>query len=318
MASKLYDVLIIGGGPAGLAIASGLARQVYSALIIDSGVYRNARANHMHNVPGFDHAPPSEYRAKLRDDLTRRYKTIDFQTAKIAEVRKLDSGIFEAVDDKGAVYQGKKLGLATGVRDMVELEAEGYDDCWGRGIFHCLFCHGYEERGAASSGILVSGMLSAPDFISHVFLMAKRLSGAVTIYTNSNPSVASEMSTRILGTKMHIDDRAITRFSRVSEDSPEVTITFADGTTKTEGFIASQPKLEQASPFAAQLGLEMTETGDVKVTPPFNETSVPGCFAAGDAANMFKAVGAATTQGSFAAVGLVGQLARELAEKDEL
>ena len=58
--SKIYDVLIIGGGPAGLSIASSLARQVYTALIIDSQSYRNAVAKHMHNVAGFDHVDPAE------------------------------------------------------------------------------------------------------------------------------------------------------------------------------------------------------------------------------------------------------------------
>lgn len=134
MATKLYDVLIIGGGPAGLTIATALARQVYSALVLDSGVYRNALSKHMHTVPGWDHVDPAEFRAKTRADLKKRYDTIEFKSATITEVRKLDSGVFEAVDEQGTVYRGKKLGLGTGVRDMVEKEIEGYADCWARGM----------------------------------------------------------------------------------------------------------------------------------------------------------------------------------------
>src|SRR4051794_30476588 len=94
--NKLYDVLIIGGGPAGLAVATGLARQLHTALVFDSGVYRNARATHMHTVPGWDHANPVDFRAKAKDDLVRRYPSIEFKPATVAELKKLDSGHFQA------------------------------------------------------------------------------------------------------------------------------------------------------------------------------------------------------------------------------
>lgn len=133
MQSKIYDVLILGGGPAGLSIATSLARQVYSAVILDSGVYRNARATNMHNVPGFDHVDPAAFRAKARADLAARYESIEYRKADIVSVKKMDN-VFEAVDTAGTVYRGRKVGLATGVRDVVEKEVNGYAECWGRGV----------------------------------------------------------------------------------------------------------------------------------------------------------------------------------------
>jgi thioredoxin reductase len=132
--SKLYDAIVLGGGPAGLSIAVALSRQLYTALILDSGVYRNAPAKHMHTVPGFDHADPADFRAKVKSDLKARYPSIEFKQASVSQVRKSDDGgVFEAVDEKtGEVYRGKKLGLATGVRDVLEKEPEGYADCWGK------------------------------------------------------------------------------------------------------------------------------------------------------------------------------------------
>lgn len=135
--SKIFDVLIVGGGPAGLAMAVALSRQAQTALILDSGVYRNAISKHMHSVPGFDHVDPADYRAKVRKDLAERYGPfIEFQTAKVQEVRKVTEGHggFELVDEEGKRYRGLKLGLATGIRDMLETEVEGYKDCWGRGM----------------------------------------------------------------------------------------------------------------------------------------------------------------------------------------
>ncbi|KAF7559039.1 hypothetical protein G7046_g5098 [Stylonectria norvegica] len=287
MSSKLYDVLIIGGGPAGLAMATSLARQLYTILVLDSAVYRNARAKHMHNVPGFDHVDPADYRAKAKADLLKRYESVEFKTATIKEVRKLESNVFEAVDDQGRAYQGRKLGLGTGVRDVFENQPEGYEECWGRGIFHCLFCHGFEERGAESVGVLAGGWFITPEGLSHVSPMAKRLSKSVTIYTNGNETLQAAVQANLHSSKFHFDNRAITR-------------------------------VVQSAPFAEQLGLECLPSGDIKVEEPFNETSVKGCFAAGDAATMKKAVVQATAMGAFAGAGIATQLQRELDERDEL
>lgn len=134
MSPKLYDALIIGGGPAGLAMAAGLTRQLYTCLVLDSGSYRNARATHMHNVLGFDHVNPADFRAKAKADLLKRYDTIEFKTTTVESVRKLDSGVFEATDERGEVYRGKKLGLGTGVRDVMDDQPDGYEECWARGM----------------------------------------------------------------------------------------------------------------------------------------------------------------------------------------
>ncbi|CAM1505138.1 Fc.00g107750.m01.CDS01 [Cosmosporella sp. VM-42] len=317
MVTKLYDVLIIGGGPAGLAMATTLARQLYTALVLDSAVYRNARTKHMHNVLGFDHADPADFRAKARADLTKRYDSVEFQSVTITEVRKLESGVFEAVDEKGGVYRGRKLGLGTGVRDVMEDQPEGYDECWGRGIFHCLFCHGFEERGAESVGVLAGGFLKAPEMLTHVTPMAKRLSKSVTVYTNGNADLASAVRSNLHSSKVHFDTRKITRFALV-DSGPSVKITFEDGSSKTEGFIANHPTVVQSAPFTEQLGLERLPSGDVKVEAPFNETSVKGCFAAGDAATMVKSVVMAMMMGSFAGAGMATQLQMELDKRDEL
>ena len=130
----LYDVLIIGGGPAGLSIAAGLARQTHTALILDSGHYRNAVSKHMHNVAGFDHVDPEDFRAKCRQDLKSRYSSIEYKIATVKEVKKLEDGNFEATDEAGTVYRSRKLGLATGVRDKLEKTIPGYAECWGRGV----------------------------------------------------------------------------------------------------------------------------------------------------------------------------------------
>ena len=141
MSKTIYDCLIIGAGPAGLATATGLARLQHTSLVFDSGVYRNALAKHMHNVLGWDHVDPAEFRAKARQDLASRYGSlVRFQAATIQHVRKLESGTFETTDEAGNVYVGRKLCLATGVRDVMP-DITGYADCWAKGMYVILVCN---------------------------------------------------------------------------------------------------------------------------------------------------------------------------------
>jgi thioredoxin reductase len=149
----LFDALIIGAGPAGLSTATGLARQLHTAIVFDSAVYRNARAEHMHNVLGWDHFSPAKLREKGRADLLARYQTVKFADVAVASIQKMIIGkgtsgdgrnssedakkelsIFEAVDVTGRAWHGRKVVLATGVKDRM-LDIEGFDECWGRGMY---------------------------------------------------------------------------------------------------------------------------------------------------------------------------------------
>ena len=129
----LQDVLILGAGPAGLSVATALARQLYRAVVFDSRVYRNERTAHMHNVPTWDHRHPAEFRAKARADLLARYSTITFRDVGVERVEKVEGGLFRAVDIEGEVWVGRRVVLATGVEDVMP-ELEGFEAVWGREV----------------------------------------------------------------------------------------------------------------------------------------------------------------------------------------
>lgn len=133
MAAILYDALIVGGGPAGLSAALAFGRQNMRAIVFDSGKYRNAPADFMHMVPGLDHVPPAEFRATARAQLIGHYHSITIaEGVELTKAKKIETG-FEVANDAGTAWQGKKLILTNGVKD-VPLDIPGYAELWGTGM----------------------------------------------------------------------------------------------------------------------------------------------------------------------------------------
>lgn len=134
-ADQTFDCLIIGGGPGGLSAALGLARILHTAVVFDSGVYRNRLSDHMHTASTWDHKDPAEYRAAARRELIEgRYNSVQIKDIAIAKVEKLEDGSFKATDTTGTEWTGRKLVLATGSRDEL-LDIPGYRECWAIGMF---------------------------------------------------------------------------------------------------------------------------------------------------------------------------------------
>jgi thioredoxin reductase len=159
--------------------------------------------------------------------------------------------------------------------------------------------------------------------------MARRLASNVMIYTGGDETLASEVQSMINEgvdpLHMKVDARPLASLEKGSTGA-QVILHFQDGDRRVEGFLVESPlqknrthsysllsqvhhpKTEINGPFAEQLSLDLTETGEIRVLQPFNETSMPGVFAAGDCATPFKAVTIAMATGSCAAGGLAAQL----------
>lgn len=151
-------------------------------------------------------------------------------------------------------------------------------------------------------------------FAPAVSRMAARLADEINVYTNGDADFGAAMRPLLKSTKkFYIENRRILRFEKdtaVSGDAG-VLVTLEDGTVNREGFVAHAPDVKQSSPFAEQLGLEITPQGHVQTIAPFNMTNVHGVFAAGDCATVIKAVPTAIMMGGMVAAGVAHTLQAE-------
>lgn len=170
--------------------------------------------------------------------------------------------------------------------------------------FHCLFCHGYEERGDFSSGILAVQEAAFLPTTLHMAQNALQLTNSVTIYTHGDEKLQRELQAAVASkAAITFNSRVIKGFS-MPDDNSRIILIFEDGSTKEEAFIATKPNcVLRNKKLSEDLGLELTPQGDIKCTPPLGETSITGCFSAGDCWYQFKSIPGAIHGGSNAAAG---------------
>jgi thioredoxin reductase len=146
-----YDVVVVGGGAAGLAGAVALARSLRSVLVVDAGDPRNAPASHVHNFLSRDGTPPAGIYAAGRQELARYGGRVE--TGTVTALSR--PGERFAVQISGRAVTARRLLVATGVRDELP-QVPGLAERWGVDVLHCPYCHGWEVRGQRI-GILATG-----------------------------------------------------------------------------------------------------------------------------------------------------------------
>ena len=288
-----YDVVVIGGGPAGLQATLTLARVHRQVLMVDSGAYRNDPAAHMHNVVTHDGAPPAEFRAAARKDLAA-YDTVTVRDDAVTSVAADGDGFVVALGDE--VVHARGVVLATGVVDTLP-DKPGLDELFGSVVAHCPFCHGHEFAGGHVGILGVAGAGHLPGLVGPI-------ASRVTVFTDGEELTAELPA----GVAVRTD-----RVTGVCPSPVGATISFADGPPEEVAGLFVSTTLTQRAPFAEQLGLTLNPSGCVEVDA-MGRTSVPGVHAAGDMAHVaalpmpMASVMTAAASGQVAAGALVAYL----------
>jgi len=255
-----YDVVIVGGGPAGLSAALALGRARKRVLLCDAGPRRNAAAVHIHNFVTRDGTPPDEFRRVGRDQLAT-YPDVEVRDTGVTSIAGA-RGAFEVALDGGTVT-ARRILLCTGMIDEM-VQTPGFRELWGHAIVQCPYCHGWEARDQRW------GYLVLPFNTSHVAMFAQQLRGWTRDLTVFTQGIVDGEPLRAVG--LRVETAPVTRLASGSVET-------ANGSVPIDLMFA-HPN-QRHVPVVAALGLEL-EDGMVKVEPMRRETSVPGIFAAGD------------------------------------
>lgn len=284
----MFDAIIIGGSYAGLSAGMQLARARRQILVIDGGQRRNRFVEYSHGFLGQDGKKASAIASEGKAQLMA-YKTVTWAEGQATSAARQGDGFTVAVEGQGN-YQARKLILATGVTD--DLPAiEGLAERWGRSIFHCPYCHGYEINNGRI-GVLATSALS----YHHAMMLPDW--GQVTLFTNLCFEPDAEQLTALHQRGVRIETAPVHRISGLA------TVELQDGRQVEMDGLFTMSSIRINSPIAAQLACEMTDgpMGTVIRTNEIKATSVPGVFACGDAARMAGNVAMAVADGAMAGV----------------
>lgn len=270
----MYDVIIAGGGPAGLEAALILGRARRRVLLCDTGEPRNATVRSMHGFLSRDGFDPAELRRLAREQL-EPYDTVERRQLAVAAADRAKNGFAVTLDDGGEEL-AKRIILATGVVDELP-PIDGLVELWGRSVFNCPFCDGWELRDAPLS-VIGAGAAGAW-YALHLAGWSRDL---VLCTGAARDEIADEDRRRLSGRGVSLREDPIVRVEALDETSG-VRIVFADGAPLERRAIFTRPPTRQRSDLAAQLACKALEDGSIEVND-LGQTSVPGVYAAGDMA----------------------------------
>ncbi|MBZ0289919.1 MAG: NAD(P)/FAD-dependent oxidoreductase [Anaerolineae bacterium] len=292
-------MVIVGGGPAGLSAGLILGRFRRSVLICDSQQPRNAKSTGVHGFLTRDGILPDEFRRIAHEQLTP-YSTVEFHTREVVDIVRHD-GYFNVQFQDGTSAPTKKVLFATGVKDILP-PVEGLDAMFGKSVFHCPYCHGWEARDQAIA-ILGNG-----EGAIHFAALLHSLSSDMVICTNGPSEISADDRRQLDRLGIGVVETPILRLK--GQDTTLEGLVFADGSELRRDAIFVRPAQEQHSSLPAQLGCTITEQGLVAVDEQ-GKTSIEGVYAAGDLASPKQQVLYAASAGAFAAAMINSELAHE-------
>jgi thioredoxin reductase len=297
-----YDVVVIGGGAAGLNGALMLARARRRVLVVDAGAPRNAPAAAVHGLLGRDGMTPGELLERGRAEV-RRYGG-QVAADEVASVARRDGG-FAVMLAGGRAVRARRLLVTTGLADELP-DVPGLRDRWGRDVVHCPYCHGWEVRDRAI-GVLASGPRSV-----HQALLFRQLSDDVTYFTHASLLTGPEAE-QLAACGIRVVDGEVAALEIASDRLTGIRL--RDGTIVPREVVAIAPRMVARAGLLAQLGLRPAEhpsgAGTYIPADPAGRTEVPGVWVAGNVTDLAAQVGAAAAAGATAGAVINADLVEE-------
>jgi thioredoxin reductase len=297
---NVWDVIIIGAGPAGLSAALVLGRCRRRVLLCDRGTPRNSPSHGMHAFVSRDGVEPAAFREIVLRELAR-YPGVHFRPEEVTSAAHLANDRFSVTFERGDEALTRKLLLATGVTDVLP-PLERIQEFFGTSAFPCPYCDGWEFRDAP---------LAVYGHGTRAFDMARAMtawSGDLIVFTNGRARFSSSQRAALEHNGITIEPVRIAELC--GTDGHLESIRLTDGRhIPRRALFFDMPSHAQSS-LASSLGCEMTAKGKV-VCGQYEASTVPGVFAAGNILEDVQLAIVAAAEGARAAFGINRALTRE-------
>lgn len=267
-----YDVIIVGGGPAGLSAALIAGRALRRALVIDGGAPRNTAAPAMHSYLSRDGILPRDFRAAAHEELSR-YDTVERRSELVAGIARQDHGLLVRTAD-GAAFSARKVLLALGLVDALPA-IDGLAELWGKGVHHCPFCDGFEHRGEDWAVLA-----DHPAMLDHARFL-RNWAATLTVLTD-NADLPADKLAELSQAGIRMVTTPIAKIHGRGDGHLLAGVELTDGSEVAVESLWIRPGQSQ-TPIVRQLGLTLRDDGAI-MRDEAGETSLPGVYAAGDCA----------------------------------
>ena len=291
--TDVCDVVIVGGGAAGLSAAIVLGRSRRRVLLCDEGQPRNQASRAVHCLLGHEGMSPSDLLAKGRWEL-EQYRTVTSRGDRVTDVTPSGNRFSVACAD-GFTVMARKVLLTTGLIDELP-RLQGIERLYGRSVHHCPYCDGFEHR---DQPLAVYG---AGDKGAGLALMMKQWSSDVLLCTDASP-VSPSMQARLQQHGITVCSERIAKLDG-TEDGELQSIHLESGEVLQRAALFFTTGCHQSSDLSALLGCERDEKGGIVTDPVTEESSIRGVYVAGDASRDVLLVAVAIAEGAKAGVAM--------------
>jgi thioredoxin reductase len=297
----VWDCIIVGGGAAGMSAGLVLGRARRRTLVVDAGNQSNLAAHGIGGLLGHDGRPPAELYAIGRRELAA-YPSVELRTGEVVAGERIGD-VFELQLADGRRERTRRVLLASGM-EYRPPQLPGLAALWGRSVFHCPFCHGWEVRDQPL-GVLAHGERAV-----HASLLLRGWSDDIALLTDGPADLDDDDRDRLAAAGISIDERPVAEL--LSRDGELTAVVFADGDRLARRGLLVATTLHQRSRLAEQLAASYGEPTPLAENPidvdTLYRTTAPGVFAAGDLSAQMPQVATAVAAGSLAAAAVVQSL----------
>lgn len=315
MTSELnsFDVVVIGGGAAGLSAALMLGRTRRSVAVVDAGQPRNSPAAGVHGFLTREGMNPLDLVAAGRADV-ESYGGIIVPGTAVDVVPTGDAlHRFRTTLDDGTVLLSRRLLLTTGLTDVLP-EIPGLRERWGQEVLHCPFCHGWEVRDQHI------GILGTSPMSGHQALLFRQWSSNITLFLNDTVEPTEEEWEQLAARGVTVVDGAVARVLNDNDGGRLSGVKLADGHVVSLEALAVGPRFVANTGIFSSLGLTPVQhpmgVGEHLAVDEMGATEVDGVWAAGNVANLMLQVLPAAASGSMSAVAINNHLMAEELQQD--